>query len=156
MTCTTDDVIQVYEDLLLVAGSVRNQITKCVYEAPIFIKRSLSKQGLKLLEGRSITKVLVLPRTSTVENRNNLFTDSSLIQHLLNDETKRDFRQTSNDGERFKRTPMKELEHTICKNQTCLTNRIDDRQYHNRYAQTTTNTNRLLLATGKKLQKYLK
>ncbi len=134
MICTSDDVIHLYEDLLLVAGTVRNQITKCVYEAPIFIKRSLSKQGLKLLEGPSITKILVLPRTPTAEIRNHLFTDSSLIHHILDDETKRDFRRISNDSKQSKRTPMQLLEDT----------------------QAAININRLLLATGKKLTKYLK
>jgi hypothetical protein len=159
MICTSDDVIHLYEDLLLLAGTVRNQITKCVYEAPIFIKRSLSKQGLKLLEGPSITKILILPRTPTAEIRNNLFTDSSLIHHILDNETKRDFGRISNDSKQSKGTPMQLLEHTECKNQTCLTNRIHE-QYHinddNRYTQAAININRLLLATGKKLTKYSK
>ncbi|CAF0809627.1 unnamed protein product [Adineta ricciae] len=84
-TCTTNDIIQLHEDLLLVTGSVRNQLTKCVYEAPVFIKSSLTKQGLKLLEGSSSTKILVLPRTSATIN---LFTDFVLIQSILNNENK--------------------------------------------------------------------
>ncbi|CAF3986168.1 unnamed protein product [Rotaria sp. Silwood1] len=97
MTCTSDDIIHINEDLLLIAGSVRNQISKYVYEAPIFIKRSLSKQGLKLLEGRSITKILVLPKVITTINMNNIFTDNSLIHHILDIEMKRNFSQRSTD-----------------------------------------------------------
>ncbi|CAF3830308.1 unnamed protein product [Rotaria sp. Silwood1] len=97
MTCTLDDIIHINEDLLLIAGSVRNQISKYVYEAPIFIKRSLSKQGLKLLEGRSITKILVLPKVTTTINMNNIFTDNSLIHHILDIEMKRNFSQRSTD-----------------------------------------------------------
>ena len=84
-TCTTNDILQLQEDLLLVTGSVRNQLTKCVYEAPVFIKSSLTKQGLKLLEEASSTKILVLPRTSATVN---LFTDSVVIQSILNNENK--------------------------------------------------------------------
>jgi hypothetical protein len=88
--CAPDDVLRINEDLLLVVGSVRNQITKCVYESPIFIRRSLSRQGLKLLDGHSATKILILPRVLTKPASHGLFTDSVLIQHVLDDETKRD------------------------------------------------------------------
>ncbi|CAF4233985.1 unnamed protein product [Rotaria socialis] len=108
MTCSLDDVIHLNEDLFLIAGSVRNQITKCVYEAPIFIERNLSKQGLKLLDDRSITKILVLPATM---NTDNLFVDSSLINHIIDIETKRDFNQTPNDSVQFNKRQMKLLEH---------------------------------------------
>ena len=91
MTCMAEDVIYIDEDVLLIAGSVRNQTSQCIYKAPIFIERSLSKQGLKLLEDRSITKILVLPRARTTMNMNNLFADSSLIRHILDNETKRNF-----------------------------------------------------------------
>jgi len=154
MTCTSDDIIQLYEDLLLITGTVRNRITNCVYEAPIFIKRSLSKQGLKLLDSRLLTKILVLPRTTTIVNRNNLFMNSSLIHHILIDETKRNFNWKSNDCESFKKSPMTMFEHIKCKNRTCLTNRVDE-QYQinndNRNPLTTTNIHKFLLATGKKL-----
>ncbi|CAF0909257.1 unnamed protein product [Rotaria sordida] len=150
MTCTSDDVIHIYEDLLLIAGSVRNQITKCVYESPIFIKRSLSKQGLKLLEGRSITKILVLPKATTTINMNNLFTNSSLIHHILDVEMKRDFSQRSNDVEQFKKNQMKILEYNKCNDRTCLKNTIDEPcqiNDDNRYPQTTINIDKSLLVT---------
>ncbi|CAF1208328.1 unnamed protein product [Rotaria magnacalcarata] len=108
MTCSLDDVIHLNEDLFLIAGSVRNQITKCVYEAPIFIKQNLSKQGLKLLDDRSITKILVLPTTMNVDN---IFVDSSLINHIIDIETKRDLNQTANDSEQFNKSQMKIFEH---------------------------------------------
>ncbi len=147
MTCTSDDIICLYEDLLLVAGSVRNQITKCVYEAPIFIKRSLSKQALKLLEGRSITKILVLPRTITTVNRNNFFTDSSLISNILDNEMKRDFNRRSSDCKRFATSPMEISEHIKCnKNRTCVVNKIDEQNH-----QITTNIDRSLFVTSNKL-----
>jgi hypothetical protein len=136
-TCTSDDVIQLYEDLLLVNGSVRNQITQCVYEAPIFIKRSLSKQGLKLLQDRSITKILVIPRVTTTVNRNDLFMDRSLIQQILDNETKRDFNQ------KLKR-----------RNRTGLTKKIDEKNRINddsRHPQTKNNIHRFLLAKGSRL-----
>ncbi|CAF4207123.1 unnamed protein product, partial [Adineta steineri] len=101
--CTSDDIIQLNEDLLLVAGSVRNQITKCIYEAPIFIKRSLTRQGLKLLEDRSSIKILVLPRISTTTTiENHIFTDSLLIQHILDNKTKQNSTDRSNDYEQTK------------------------------------------------------
>jgi hypothetical protein len=146
MTCTSNDIIQLYEDLFLVTGSVRNQITNCVYEAPIFIKRSLSKQGLKLLEDRSNTRILILPRATTTMNRNNLFTNSSLIhQILVDEETKRDFNRKSNSCEPLKKSPMTMFEHMKCKNRTDQIN--DD----NQHPQTTSNIHRFLLATGNKL-----
>ena len=91
MTCVAEDIVYINEDILLITGSVRNQTSQCIYEAPIFIERSLSKQGLKLLEDRSITKILVLPRAETTMSTNNLFADSSLIHHILDNETKRNF-----------------------------------------------------------------
>ncbi|CAF1360394.1 unnamed protein product [Adineta steineri] len=103
--CTSDDIIQLNEDLLLVAGSVRNQITKCIYEAPIFIKRSLTRQGLKLLEDRSSIKILVLPRISTTTTttiENHIFTDCLLIQHILDNKTKQNSTDRSNDYEQTK------------------------------------------------------
>ena len=157
MTCTADDVILLNEDLLLIAGSVRNQFTKCVYEAPIFIKRSLSKQSLKLLEDRSITRILVLPRVITTANRNNLFTDSSLIQHILDDGIERRLNRKSSNYERLKRIPIKMSERMKYKNRTCLINTIGER-YHinddNRYLQITTHINRSLLATSNILLEY--
>ncbi|CAF2903835.1 unnamed protein product [Rotaria sp. Silwood2] len=153
MTCTSDDVIHIHEDLLLIAGSVRNQISKCVYEAPIFIKRSLSKQGLKLLEGRSITKILVLPKATTAMNTNNLFTDISLIHHILDVETKRDFSQRSNYSEQFKKSQMKILENIKCNDRTCSKNMINEPcqiNDNNRYPQTNINIDKSLLATDNK------
>ncbi|CAF1128200.1 unnamed protein product [Adineta steineri] len=101
--CTSDDIIQLNEDLLLVAGSVRNQITKCIYEAPIFIKRSLTRQGLKLLEDRSSIKILIIPRISTTTTiENHIFTDSLLIQHILDNKTKQNSTDRSNDYEQTK------------------------------------------------------
>jgi hypothetical protein len=145
ITCTSDDVIQLYDDLLLVAGSVRNQITKCVYEAPIFIKRSLSKQGLKLLEGRSVNKILVLPRNIKTKSNYDLITDSSLIRHILDNETQRDFNRRLSDRGRFKTNPTKMSGHNRYKTRTYLTKNINDTD---RYLQTDANINRLLLATG--------
>lgn len=92
ITCDGDDVIHINEDLLLISGIVRNQITKCVYESPIFIKHSLSKQGLKLLDDHASTKILVLPKTKI----NHIFTDSLLINHILNASRKQSFNQRFN------------------------------------------------------------
>jgi len=43
----------------------------------------LSKHGLKLLDSQENTKILVLPTTVSL-NKNDLFTDSTLIHALLN------------------------------------------------------------------------
>ena len=82
-----DDVICIDDDLLLIAGTVRNQVTKCVYEPPIYIDRSLSEQGLVLLDERARTKILVLPRNTTSQN---LFTNATLVQHILAEQSHRD------------------------------------------------------------------
>ena len=79
-----DDAIHIDEDLLLIAGTVRNQVTKCVYEPPIYIERSLSEQGLVLLDDRAMTKILVLPRHT---NSHDLFTNPSLVQHILSEQS---------------------------------------------------------------------
>jgi hypothetical protein len=88
--CTDDDTIEIHDDLFLVYGSVRNQISKCVYEAPIFIEHTLSQQGLMLLDGRSMTKILVLPRNSTVDTREYMFTDRKLTRFILDEHIERD------------------------------------------------------------------
>lgn len=154
VTCNSDNIIQLYEDLFLAAGSVRNQITNCIYEAPIFIQRSLSKQGLKVLEDRSVTKILVLPRETTIAvNRNNLFTGSSLIQKIIIDKLKRDSYQKSYSDESSKKSSMTMFEHIKCENRTCSTKRIDQQHRINddsRHPQTTANIHRFLLATSNK------
>jgi hypothetical protein len=80
-------------------------------------------------------------------NRNNLFTDSSLIhQILVDEETKRDL---------SKKSPMTMFKQIKCKNQTGLTNR-KDKQYQinedNRNPLTTPNIHRFCLATSNKFR----
>ena len=135
--CNSDEVIELDDDLLLVTGSLRNQVSKCIYEAPIYINRSLSQQGLKLLEGRSMTKILVLPRDTIVENKAYLFTNRSLIRYLLAEYTQR------KSHERGQTNPNQPATEPHEQRQIYLRNSIDEGS-----ARKTTDMNRLLLATG--------
>ena len=93
--CTDDDILQVNDDLFLIAGSFRNQMTKCIYEAPCFIKASLSEQGLKCLDDRTMMKILLLPRSSSIQTRQDLFTDRSLIRYILTENLQENFQNYS-------------------------------------------------------------
>lgn len=127
-TCTLDDIIQIYEDLFLITGSVRNIVSLCIYEAPIFIRRSLSKHGLKLLDGRSNTKILIIPKTTiTSINRNDFFTDSSLIHYLLTHTKKQDFHPKEHKHGLMKNHSETELQSENSKHRTSLIERMSKR-----------------------------
>lgn len=89
--CTDDDILDVNDDLFLIAGSLRNQISKCVYEAPCYINASLTEQGLKCLDDRTMMKILLLPRSSSIQTRKDVFTDRSLIRYILTEDLQESF-----------------------------------------------------------------
>lgn len=141
--CHAEEVIELDDDLLLVAGSVRNQVSKCIYEAPSFINHSLGQQGLKLLEGRSMTKMLVLPRDPTEPNKPYLFTNRPMIRYMLDEYIQRNALERFTLDERQQTNPNQASTEPYQQRPINLRNSINER-----HERKTVDMNRLLLATG--------
>lgn len=71
------------QDIFLVSGSLKNLSSKAIYEAPIFVDRSLSRDKLEIIETVSTTKILLFPNAEVNRIVLDLFTDKKLTKSLI-------------------------------------------------------------------------